>query len=211
MLAAIERNRERAIRVVVRMEIASAADDVACAWHGVIACRAYHAYRLVSGGLNPAFRKDLDGRLLDFKAGRAEAIAAEAEGVASVLESLKLPLGTLVAVIPGHRAHPTNAGTPMALLAEAVARRICGATPVVDALVRYRGVEKLAAGGERNARTQVGSMRVESSLLRDAVIVVLDDIVSSGQSMLAARELLVQAGAARVACVAIARTPRVAW
>ena len=193
------------------MEAAFGVDGIPCAWKGVVACRVYHAYRLVTGAANPSFRKDLDGRLLDFKAGRAEAIAAEADEVGGVLGELKLPLGTLVAIIPGHRARSSNAGTPLARLAELLTSRDPKLTAVVDALVRYREIAKLAAGGDRSAGTQVGSMRVESSLVCGAVIVVLDDIVSSGHSMTAARELLSRAGAARVACVAIARTPRVAW
>lgn len=192
------------------MEIACGADDVACGWNGVVACRVYHAYRLVSGALNPAFRKELDGRLLDFKAGRPEAIVAEAEEVTRVLEGLRLPLGTLLVIIPGHRARLTNYGTALARLAELLAVRNSRLTAVPDALVRYRDVEKLADGGDRSAATQVGSLRIESSLIRGADAVVLDDIVSCGQSMAAARELLGRAGAARVACLAIARTPRVA-
>jgi hypothetical protein len=53
-------------------------EDAAAAWNDVLACRVYHTYRLISGALNPAFRKVSDGRLLDFKVGNAEAIAAEA-------------------------------------------------------------------------------------------------------------------------------------
>lgn len=90
-----------------------------------------------------------------------------------MLEGWKPPLGTLMAVIPGHRARLTNVGTPLARLAELLAGRNSILTAAVDALVRCHGVEKLAARGHRSAGTQTGSMRVESPLIRGAVIVVL--------------------------------------
>jgi predicted amidophosphoribosyltransferase len=182
------------------------------AWKDVLSCRVYHRYRMVSGALNPAFRKDSDGRLLDFKAGSAEAIAAEASEMLAVLREVQLPLGSLLAVVPGHFACDTNAGSPMSRLVECLARQDLRLRASVDTLVRYRDVEKMATGGDRSVRAQVDSMRVrESSRVVGATIVVLDDIVSSGHSLAAARELLMRAGAERVACVAIARTARVAW
>jgi predicted amidophosphoribosyltransferase len=172
----------------------------------------YHAYRLISGALNPAFRKDSEGRLLDLKAGNAVAIAAEANEMLTVLREVRLPRGSVLAIVPGHLACDTNAGSPMSRLVECLARQDPRLRSSVDTLVRYRDVEKMATGGDRSVRAQVESMRIrESSLVVGATVVVLDDIVSSGHSMAAARELLMRAGAARVACVAIARTVRVAW
>jgi phosphoribosyl transferase-like protein len=181
------------------------------AWDGVLSCRVYHSYRSVSGALNPAFRKDSDGRLLDFKAGGAEALAAEVEELGAALDDLEPPPGSLLSVLPGHRARESNADTPLARLADCLSRRDSRLRVSVDTLIRCRDVAKLATGGDRSLEIQVASMRVaDAARVAGATVVVLDDIVSSGQSMAAARELLMRAGAARVACVAIARTFRVA-
>src|ERR1041385_1631179 len=76
------------------------------AWKSVWCLREYHPYH---GGNNPAFSKATDGRLLDMKIdGKAYAITAEAADIEKALTSLNMPQPILVAIIPGHKAKPSN-------------------------------------------------------------------------------------------------------
>ena len=150
-----------------------------------------------------------NGRLLDFKEGQQYAISAEAKEFQAPLGELELPRGTLLVVMPGHEASATNAGTP---LARAVARLVASDGRLMssmDALIRFRDIEKLASGGDRSVAVHLGSIRVqEPPPVRGATVVVLDDIVTTGNSMEAVRQLLTTAGANRVAGIAIGRTVR---
>jgi hypothetical protein len=179
------------------------------AWNSVYCCRVYHGYRLLNGERNPAFRQATDGRLLNFKEGDLAAIDAEADEVGAVLNCLGLPPRVLVALIPGHRAVATNRGTTLSQLVDVLAAQDPRLVASADTLVRHRDVEKLAVGGSRSVRVHAESMWVQvPPPLQGETVVVLDDVVSTGHSMEAARELLRLAGAARVACVAIARTAK---
>jgi predicted amidophosphoribosyltransferase len=169
----------------------------------------YHGYRLLNGERNSAFRQATDGRLLNFKEGDLAAIDAEADELGAVLNCLRLPPRVLVAVIPGHRAVVTNRNTTLSQLVDVLTAQDGRLVASVDTLVRRQDVEKLAVGGSRSVKVHVESIRVqEPPSLHAETVVVLDDVVSTGHSMEAARELLGHAGAARVACVAIARTAK---
>lgn len=189
------------------METAVTHPDVA--WNTVHCCRVYHGYRLLNGERNSAFRQATDGRLLNFKEGDLAAIDAEADELGAVLNCLRLPPRVLVAVIPGHRAVVTNRNTTLSQLVDVLTAQDGRLVASVDTLVRRQDVEKLAVGGSRSVKVHVESIRVqEPPSLHAETVVVLDDVVSTGHSMEAARELLGHAGAARVACVAIARTAK---
>lgn len=129
--------------------------------------------------------------------------------MAGVVGCLGPPRRVLVAMIPGHRASGSNRDTVLSQLVEALVARDARLVASVDTLVRHREVEKLAVGGSRSVRVHVESMRVhEPPVVAGEAVLVVDDVVSTGHSMAAARDLLGRAGAARVACVAIGRTAK---
>lgn len=89
--------------------------DPAEAWTTVYCHRPYNPY---NSGL---FRKVTDGRLLDFKMNENDGLAKGVADFAELLSKLELPRGTLLVVVPGHEARPSNAGRQLALAAQQLA------------------------------------------------------------------------------------------
>jgi predicted amidophosphoribosyltransferase len=181
------------------------AEDPVTAWNGVFCLRDYNPYKF-GGSRNPSFVKATDGRLLDFKEGQDYAVKAETKEFAAGLEKLKLPKGTILVVVPGHEAKDSNAGRPLALVADALAQADGRYVARVDMLIRTQTIPKLAKGGNRSVQVHLNSMTVSNpALLKGKTVVVLDDTVTSEGSLTAARALLSQTGAA-VAAVGLGRT-----
>jgi hypothetical protein len=181
-------------------------EDPQTAWTGVYCLRDYNPYKF-GGSRSTSFVKATDGRLLDFKEGRDHAIRAETDELRRGLEELNLPRGTVLVVVPGHEARDSNEGRPLALAAHALALADDRYAACVDALVRCRTIPKLATGGVRSVHQQRQSMSVRNpSSLKGATVLVLDDTVTTGNSLTAARQLLREAGAGRVAAVGLGRT-----
>jgi predicted amidophosphoribosyltransferase len=179
------------------------AEDPLSAWDGIYCLRDYNPYWF--GGLkNPHFTRR-DGRLLDFKEGKDYAVTAETAEFAEGLKALKLPKGTILAIVPGHEATASNEGRPLALVAHALAvdghYEVC-----VNALIRTKTISKLAKGGDRSVQQQLATMSVSGpETLKGKTVVILDDTVTTEGSLIAARALVSDAGAA-VAAVGLART-----
>lgn len=181
-------------------------DSAEDAWTSVWCLRPYHPYRLM-GSKNPDFQKATDGRLLDFKEGKQDAVAVEVEEFAKALGGLSLPSFALIGVIPGHTEKASNAGTPLARVAEALADRDLRLGRAVDLLVRTKTIEKLAAGGNRSLLVHLESMTVSRNVgLSGLTIVLIDDVATTGNSIEAARKLLLAKGAKGVAGVALCQT-----
>jgi Phosphoribosyl transferase domain len=176
------------------------------AWESVYSCRPYHACWIL-GLRNPAFDKSTDGRLLDFKDGQEHAVTSETAEFSTSLSQLELPAGVLLAVIPGHKARDTNAGTPLARVVENLAKGDSRFVSSFETLIRFRGIHKLASGGDRSVAVHLNSIRVQQPpSVNGQTLVVLDDITTTGNSMDAARQLLASAGAIRIAGIALGRT-----
>ena len=181
-------------------------DDVQTAWTEVYCLRPYNPYRL-GGEPNPHFVRALDGRLLDFKQGDKSAIKLEAEGVLNALQALKLPKGTILAIVPGHQENASNAGRPLARLVEAIELSDASYVASIDTLIRVKTVPKKAGGGSRDLSVDLNSIKVQTPpLLAGATVVVIDDTATTKGSIGAARALLRRAGAERIAAIAIACT-----
>lgn len=74
-------------------------------------------------------------------------------------------------------------------------------------LVRHTNIEPAHRGGRRDYQQHLNTIRVDHpEILQGRNIVLFDDIVTSGKSMRACRDLLIRSGAASVRCVAIGRT-----
>jgi predicted amidophosphoribosyltransferase len=122
------------------------------------------------------------------------------------LDSLNLPVGTVIAIVPGHEAIASNEGRPLARAAQALASADKRYVTEIDTLIRTTTVPKKTAGGSRNISIDLNSITVNAANVAGAIVVVLDDTATTGGSLMAARQLLEAAGAAKIAAVAIGRT-----
>jgi predicted amidophosphoribosyltransferase len=110
-----------------------------------------------------------------------------------------------IAVVPGHEAgKPGTSG--VRLLARRLAEA-CGCVDATGCLVRHTTIAKKATGGDRSKCVDLNSIEVrQPDLIMGRKVLLLDDVKTSGNSLLACRELLLDAGAAKVVMAAMART-----
>ncbi|MCI3921343.1 phosphoribosyltransferase [Paenibacillus sp. TRM 82003] len=154
----------------------------------------YHPYW---GGNNPDFNNN-SRLILDLKGNVDSGI----NHFFPILDKV-LSKGVLVTIVPSH--NPANREGGLKRLAVKLAQS--GRHDGTSCLVRTRLISKLATGGNRSADVHVGSISVQNKfLIKDKQVVVLDDVTTSGNSLLACRSILLTAGAANVHCWAIGKT-----
>jgi len=153
----------------------------------------YHPY--YSGKFDRA-----SGRILDFKEGQEYAFQHYLEEMHK-----ELPQDAVVCAVPSHA--PGGDGEVRQL-----ARRLGQRGNRVDAtscLVRHTKIRKLSEGGRRQPDVHLNSIHVENSkLIRDRDVTLVDDVTTTGNSFKACRQLLLEAGARSVCCLALAKTMR---
>lgn len=140
------------------------------------------------------------GRILDFKEGQAPAI----RHYVSALHDL-IPGNAVLAVVPSHAPGPAG---PVAEMA----RRLALRKDRVDAtgcLVRHARIRKLSQGGCRHVQVHLNSVCVVNAhLIRGCRVTLLDDVTTTGNSLRACKQLLLEADAKSVRCIALAKTMR---
>jgi predicted amidophosphoribosyltransferase len=166
---------------------------------GIIYLVEYHAYWIdKSQGLkNPSFDKN-SARVLDLK-------ESKEKGIAPFLEQLEqlVAEGVSIAVVPSHDPEKTEGGI------REMAHRLAanGRVDATGCLVRTKKIDKLATGGNRSVEVHLNSIEVrEPELVMGKEMLLLDDVMTSGNSLLACKKLLKAAGAIRVKRLAIGKT-----
>lgn len=107
-----------------------------------------------------------------------------------------------VAVVPPHRAY--QAFWPTRTLAQRLAAN--GRTDATACLVRQTTIRRILFGGPSTRVLHRATVRVEEAeLIQGRRVLLLDDIAKSGSSLVACRELLLEAGASVVQAVALGR------
>ena len=80
----------------------------------------------------------------------------------------------------------------------------------VGILVRHSRIQKLSRGGDRSRKVHYDSIRVSGELsVEGEDVLLLDDISTSGNSLLACRDILIANGARCVEMLALGRTGEV--
>ena len=117
--------------------------------------------------------------------------------------------GIAIAAVPPHRAY--QAFWPV----RALARRLAASEGRVDAtscLVRHATIRRILFGGPSSRTLHRQTVEVEDApLITGQRVLLLDDITKSGFSLSACREMLLDAGAAQVQAVALARVILPRW
>ena len=168
----------------------------------------YHAYK-INGEKNPQFDKN-SGRILDLKnpkcGGYVSAVAYYQKDLASRLAKRSgLKTWTLVgAVVPSHEAGKDSPGL------SAIMTYLAQQFPIKfppNPLLRVTTVDKLTAGGNRSKEVHLDSIIVQpKTVQKGSMVILLDDVSTSGNSIYACEELLLSAGAAIVLKIALAKT-----
>ena len=93
------------------------------------------------------------------------------------------------------------------LVRRLVANNDADRVDATSCLVRARHFDKLAHGGDRSIDVHLKSIVVvHEELIEDEEVLVLDDVTTSGNSLEACKQLLLQAGARRVQKLALGKT-----
>ena len=114
--------------------------------------------------------------------------------------------GYVICTVPSH--DPANTANGV----NALARRFVETGKCLDGLqclARHTKIAKLSAGGSRSVAIHLGSIAVtDAKIVAGKPVLLLDDIITTGTSLVACAQLLMDAGAARVQALALGRTPR---
>ena len=150
-------------------------------------------------GGNSSNYPEFSGRTFDLKNGRTTAVEY-------FCQRMEPDLGDefAIAVVPSH--DPKSPGSGLRQLAANLAQH-GNRSDASGCLVRTVKIEELSQGGDRSIGVHLGSIAVaRAELLEGRDVLLLDDVTSSGNSLLACRHLLLQAGAREVQRVALAQT-----
>lgn len=156
----------------------------------------YHPWR---GGTNPNF-DSFSSDILKIKNMDIGMIQIASE---EINKRIKID-DIAIAVVPSHDPQKNNSGIKM------IAKLLCSNTMRVDAihcLVRHKKIDKVALGGNRNKEVHLSSIKViDKHLIAGKLVLLLDDVTTTNNSMLACKELLLKNGARQVLSVALAQT-----
>jgi DNA modification methylase len=160
--------------------------------------------------INPYFNKETGGRMWDFKGIHCtnenidDAINYYYEKIANGIKQLDDKENICIDCVPSHNKNEKSSS-----LIEVI-RRLCekfGFINATSCLKRNYTISKLAMGGDRNIENHLDSIEVNNSqIIRNKNVIVLDDVTTTGNSLLACKQLIKNAGAMSVGCIAIGKT-----
>ena len=176
--------------------------------NGIVCLGSYHPRR---GGANPRF-DEFSESILCLKDGPTAAKYAETldNFALSVREELaaahpQVWRSLAVAVVPSHDPERIDSG--IRTLAQSIADE--DRMDATGSLVRQKKVRKQATGGTRDIDHHLQSIQVENSALPSGrIVLVIDDVTTTGNSLLACRKLLTSAGVRSVILCSLSKTVR---
>lgn len=181
--------------------------------HPTIALTEYFPYRIVAPDgskiKNPKANKNT-GLILDIKShgeNPEKANRALMQYSAAALEAAKRINQTcnidVIALVPSHRAGAHS--KPLEILINFLGARLkLETSPTL--LVRKTEIAKLATGGDRSFMTHFKSISVTSLDLQQKSVLLIDDVVTTGNSLQACDAVLRLHGAANIYSIALGKT-----
>lgn len=154
----------------------------------------YHPFK---GGNNPSFNQ-FSRLILDLKESKQSTI----NYFFSQLNPL-LAQDFPIVIVPSSDPQNTHSGIRKLALLLSKERRIDG----TSCLERYKQVAKKSTGGLRDINVEFNSIKVNhQDIIKGQSVLLLDDVTTTGTSLNACKQLLIQFGAARVVKFALAQT-----
>jgi predicted amidophosphoribosyltransferase len=161
----------------------------------------YHPYR---GGSNPNFEKRTSGKILDLKDQKDNAINFFKS---EIIKLFPIPSRTTEIVIccaPSSNKDKISSGIRTLSEKLVLDKKFIDGTSLI---VRTTSIPKLSTGGKRDYKLQKDSLSFVKKIdLNDKIVYLIDDIVTSGVTLRACKDLLKENGAREVHCFAIGRT-----
>jgi predicted amidophosphoribosyltransferase len=112
--------------------------------------------------------------------------------------------GLPIIAVPSSTAEKTNSGIEK--LAKMLSQTGCGRIDATSCLVRRISVKPNHMRGERNIIKHLNSIEVVNQhLIKGQIVILLDDVCTSGNTLAACTQLLMEAGAAEVKQYALLR------
>lgn len=164
----------------------------------IVLCGFYHRYWNLDRTRNQAFDM-FSGRILDVK-------DKKEKGISYFFQQLdeEICKGVAICVVPSHTEGRRN-DSGIAELARRLAKN--GRVDKVDYLLRTKTIDKLAHGGSRDIKAQLDSIGVNPDMsVEGNVVLIVDDVTTSGASLEACRKILLEHGAERVAMLALGQS-----
>lgn len=161
----------------------------------------YHSYWIYPNGektRNPQFDRN-SSLLLDLKKRDATSLNI----FAGLLKGI-IPKNSTVCIVPSHDPVSVESGI------KDIANILLKSGLILDAfkcLRRHTKINKLATGGNRSIQIHKDSIDViNPEAIKGKDIFLLDDITTTGNSLIACKALLITAGAKSVRCYALGKT-----
>lgn len=171
------------------------------AWNGtgdIVVYSNYHKYWLDRERhiKNPLFDV-FSGKILDLKEGKISAVRYFYN-----LLNEEICEGVTVCVVPSSNSEKKVTG--MSRLGEMLAEN--GRINKVYFLNRSKSIEKLATGGPRNKEIHMCSIETVKDMdVTGDIVLLMDDVTTTGNSLYACREILLERGAGEVEMFALGK------
>ena len=163
----------------------------------------YHPWKK---GHNPTFNNS-SKLILAFKNRNASVVTQFANFINAEFN----PLWANCCCVAVPSSNPQKLITPVHDLIKALVSLRPGLQNGSDALIRTHAIKKLANGGKRSKEVHLNSIRINRSCsinISGRDILLIDDVITTGNSLLACMDKLKDGGAKRVFLLTLAKTVR---
>jgi predicted amidophosphoribosyltransferase len=110
----------------------------------------------------------------------------------------------VITAVPGHSHIHIQSGMELLVNMLVYGRRV----NALGLLTRHASIPKLASGGNRNINVHLSSISVQKThkISTDSPLLLLDDVLTTGNSLRACKHILQDAGFSQVTCLALGKT-----